>query len=67
MVIEPLSDWYDILHLLHDAGYTLWQMQYGIDAPEGFQARFIAPGRPTLEIVTHAQDVRDAILGYRPE
>jgi len=65
MTVETLADWYDVLRLLTDAGYTLWQMQYGIDAPEGFQARFIAPGQLTLEVITHAQDVHDAVLAFK--
>jgi hypothetical protein len=65
MTVETLTDWYDVLRLLHDAGYTLRQMQYDIDAPEGFHARFIAPGQPVLEIVTHSQDVHDAILAFK--
>lgn len=39
-------------------------MQYGIDRPEGFIARFYADDLPAVEIVTYDPGVRDAVLAY---
>lgn len=65
MNIETISDWNDILYLLVDVGYSLWQCQFSIDSPEGFHAWFTAPGHRDVEIITRSRDVHDAILAFR--
>ena len=55
------------MHLLTDAGFILWQMQFAVDHPEGLHACFVATGRPMIEVVTHSQAVRDAILAFKGE
>jgi hypothetical protein len=65
MKIDSLEDWNALLPLLVDAGYSLWQMQHGIDHPQGFHAWFIASGRRDIEVVTHSLEVHAAILAYR--
>ena len=65
MDINNLESWNNLLPLLRDAGYSLWQMQYGVDLPEGFHAWFVASGRRDIEVVTHSPEVHAAILAYR--
>ena len=44
--------------------YGLYVFQHDYDNPEGFHAWFEAPDMPNIEIVTHNQDVNEAILHF---
>jgi hypothetical protein len=65
-IIESIDEWNLLAKDLAELGYTIWQMQFGVDCPEGFHARFLLAGSPDIEVVTHSEEVRDAILEYRP-
>ncbi len=65
MNIESLEKWNRVAEKLRYYDYQLWQWQYDVDAPEGFYARFIASGWPEIEIVTHDENVYNAIMQYR--
>lgn len=62
--IDSLDAWLPLSEELSSHGYRLWQMQYGIDRPEGFIARFYSDGMPAVEIVTFDAAVREAVLAY---
>lgn len=62
MQIESLGKWITVSVELSAKGYSLYMTQYGIDRPEGFHAWFLLDKTPGVEIVTHSQDVHDAIL-----
>lgn len=64
--IDSLDVWQTLSAELSSHGYRLWQMQYGIDRPEGFIARFYAESLPAVEIVTFDADVRHAVLAFGP-
>ncbi|NMA24660.1 MAG: hypothetical protein GX936_03225 [Clostridiales bacterium] len=64
--IDTLDHWYTFADMLSAAGYRLSSSQGNENGPEGFQARFLAPGRPDLEISTHNADVYSAMLKYKP-
>jgi hypothetical protein len=65
MIIESLDEWITFAARLFDEEFSLWQMQYHIEHPEGFQARFYAPGRKDIEVITHSAEVHDAILKFK--
>ncbi len=48
-------------------GYTIFQMQYGTDVPEGLHVRFWAATKPDVMVVTHNRAVHEAILRYDTE
>ena len=62
--IDTLDEWADLSKLLKRHGYVLWQMQYRISDPEGFQARFSSKGKSEVEIVTYEEKVYKAIIRY---
>jgi hypothetical protein len=63
-LIESIDYWDALSAELQASGYTLYQMQYSIQHPEGFHARFWLSGRPLVEIVTHNYDVYMAIRKF---
>ena len=58
--IETLSKWFVLKQMIKDKGYTLWQMQYDWDNPEGYHVGYIN-GNKRLEVITHSKDVADDI------
>lgn len=64
--IDTLDQWYSFADMLSAAGYRLSSSQGDDKSPEGFLARFLASGRPDLEILTHDADVYNAMLKYKP-
>lgn len=64
-VVESLDAWNDLLPLLIDCGYAVWQMQFSIDSPEGCSAVFWAAGHRNIEVVTHDPTVHAAILAFK--
>lgn len=65
--IDTLDHWYTFADMLSVAGYRLSSSQGDDKNPDGFQACFLAPGRPDLEISTHNADVYNAMLKYKPQ
>jgi antibiotic biosynthesis monooxygenase (ABM) superfamily enzyme len=64
--IDTLEQWAALAAKLAEHGYRLWQMQYGVDQPEGFHAWFFRPGKPQdFEVVTHNNDVYNAIINFK--
>lgn len=64
--IDTIEEWNRIAKLLQDKEYSLFQMQYGIDSPEGFHAWFIKKGGShNYEVVTFNQEVHDGIVNYK--
>jgi len=67
-IIETIEDWNDLAKTLKEFDYSLVQMQYGIEYPEGFHVWFSVPGTfSRLEVVTHSEKVAMAIMEYRPD
>lgn len=64
-LIETLGQWRAMADDLMEDGYTLYQMQYGTDLPQGFHATFWRSGWPDIEVVTHSAAVHDAIVKFR--
>ncbi|MPN21547.1 hypothetical protein SDC9_168927 [bioreactor metagenome] len=64
MRIENIEKWNEVSVKLSARGYSLYQMQYAIDLPEGFHATFFSKESPLVEIVTYNNAVYDAILRY---
>lgn len=65
MLIETIEEWSAYSELLAKMGYKLWQWQYRAEGPEGFHARFFVSGKPDVEIITHSEEVENAIVSYR--
>lgn len=67
-IIETIEDWNDLSKTLKEFDYSLVQMQYGTECPEGFHVWFSVPGTCSrLEVVTHDEEVSAAIMEYRPD
>jgi hypothetical protein len=64
MKLDSMAQWDELSGLLISGCYKVWQMQYDTKAPEGFHVWFWAPGRPTFELVTHNDQVYEAIVKY---
>lgn len=67
MTVETLEKWSKVAEILHGMGYTIFQMQYGTDVPEGLHVRFWAATKPDVMVVTHNRAVHEAILRYDTE
>lgn len=65
--IDTMERWADALAYFVKHGYTLYQMQYGVNEPQGFHAVFFSKTLPLIEIVTFSRDVADAIVGYNAD
>lgn len=65
--IETTEKCSEFLAKLRERGYYLWQMQYRWDADEGFHAWFYKPGHEDIEVVTHKEQVQEAILDYNSD
>ncbi|MEA4893315.1 MAG: hypothetical protein VB085_12285 [Peptococcaceae bacterium] len=66
--LYDLDGWLYFARGLARQGYTLYQIQYGVDCPEGLIARFMTlDDRPNIEVVTQDRDVAAAILAYKPK
>ena len=63
--VDSLEQWDALAGELRKAGYTVYQMQYAANQPEGFHVWFWLSGRPEVHIVTHNESVQDAIVDYR--
>jgi hypothetical protein len=66
-VIESLDQWKAFSAKLSSERYRLWQTQFDTRSPEGFHAWFSASRQADIEVVTHNDDVHDAIVKYRPK
>jgi hypothetical protein len=60
-----MESWYDLTRLLVDAGYTVWQVQFAVDSPEGLHVSYWAKGRPVLEVVTHSEQIAEVMSKWR--
>ena len=65
--IDTLDQWYAFTDMLSAAGYRLSSSHGDDNSPEGYLARFLASGRPDLDISTRSADVYGAMLKYKPE
>jgi hypothetical protein len=65
--IDTLDQWYTFADMLSAAGYRLSPSQGDNKSPENFLARFLASGRPDLEISTCDAAVYNAMQKYKPE
>jgi hypothetical protein len=65
--IDTLDHWLNFADMLSIAGYRLSPSQCDTNSPEGFLVRFLASGRPDLEVSTRDADVYSAMLEYKPE
>ena len=65
--IDTLDQWFTFSEMLSAAGYRLSPSQSDDNHQEDFLARFLASGRPDLEISTHDADVYSAMLNYTPQ
>lgn len=66
--IDTLNRWHDAEVYLTEHYYRLYQMQYGIDTPHGFNAVFTCVSDnplPDIKVITFSRDVADAIVGYK--
>lgn len=59
--IEEIETWIALKRLIVAKGYTLWQMQYSWDNPEGFIAGFMKHDK-RLTLITHNKDIEDDII-----
>ena len=62
--VETMEKWNRFAVKMSAHGYGLCVFQHDYDDPEGFHAWFEAPDMPNVEIVTHNQDVNEAILHF---
>ena len=65
MRIDTMDKWAEVSEKLRARNYRLFQMQYGINEPQGFIASFYCPANdPDVEIVTFDAGVCNAIVRY---
>lgn len=64
--IESLDDWYALAAELAEDDYSPYQYQYNWNEPQGFHVRFWRKEGPIIEVVTHSQDVKAAIMKFSP-
>jgi hypothetical protein len=62
-----MEEWTALAEKLSENGYTLWQVQYRANLPEGFHARFWNSQKPVFEIVTYSEEIEDKIVKYISE
>jgi hypothetical protein len=63
--LKSVAEWYEIKQKLIDNNYRIWQMQYHIDAPEGFHVWFTALGKRDVEFITYDKKVYDDIIQFK--
>jgi hypothetical protein len=52
------------LKKLRDNSWSLWQMQYTWNDPEGFHAWFMKKGEKDIELVTYSEEIQDKIVKF---
>jgi hypothetical protein len=62
--IESMETWLVLKQLIVEKGYSLWQMQYSWNQPEGFIAGFMR-GDKWLEVTTHNKEIEKDITDSR--
>ena len=62
--ISTLANYRKWEQWFRDNDYAPWQYQYGWDSPEGLHAWFAKAGEKDIEIVTHDEEVREAIMKF---
>lgn len=62
--IDTIEHWLKAEVYLREHNYKIWQLQYGIDSPEGFHVCFKSKGFNDIEIFTFDREVQRAILEY---
>lgn len=67
--VESMEKWNEVAPKLWEWNFHPWQFQFDVNQAEGFHALFSAfgSGLQDVEIVTHSQDVREAIFKYNRE
>lgn len=58
--IESMETWLDLKQAIIEKGYTLWQMQYQWNEPEGLIAGFMK-GDKRLTVITHNKKIAEDI------
>jgi hypothetical protein len=61
--IEIMTKWKIIEKILLEKKYTLFQMQYGVDEVEGFQATFIHKEND-YKVKTYNKEISKEIIDY---
>lgn len=64
--IETMEKCNKFLEECRQRGYTVWQMQYRWDEPEGFHAWFYKSGHEDIEVITHNKQIQQAIVKFEP-
>jgi hypothetical protein len=62
--INDITECKWFLDNLRATGWTVWQMQYRWNHPEGFHAWFMLAGHEDIEVVTKNKDVQKEIVAY---
>ena len=62
--IETMNECNKFLTERRENGWRVWQMQYQWNNPEGFHAWFMKHGEPDIEVVTHNEQVQEAIVNF---
>lgn len=58
--INDIKEWNIFKQALKDRGYTIFQMQYDVNHPEGFHVWFIHKDK-SVELITYNKKIRDDI------
>jgi hypothetical protein len=66
MKVETVEKWNEIEQKLRERDYHVFQFQYDTNQAEGWHVTLISigTGLPQVEVVTHSEEVRAAILRY---
>lgn len=62
--IETIEDWNDLQKMLLEFDYRIWQMPYYVNGASEFHALFKSRNDYSVDVITHNQEVTDAILAY---
>ena len=63
-IVNDMQKCTRFLSKLRANGWTVWQMQYRWNEPEGFHAWFMKAGESDIEIVTFSENVQMAIVEF---
>jgi len=62
--IETVYEWNELKNMLKEFDYRIYQVQFGIDQPEGFIVIFSDPTGRDLAITTHNEKIQKAIIRF---
>jgi len=67
MLIESIDEWNNFAKTLFEFDCHLWELQYGVDQPEGFHAKIVSSNGSVFRVETHSMAVYRAIMRFHSQ